>query len=80
MYMKQRIVFALIMGIITTGIISFTVIAINLGFPEYFLRVWFRSWSAAYLIVVPSILIIGPRVQKAVDRLFHSDIISNEEV
>jgi hypothetical protein len=69
--MKQRLAFALIMGIITTGIISFTVISINLGFPEYFLRVWFRSWVTAYLVVVPSILIIGPRVQRAVDRLFN---------
>jgi len=30
--MRHKIAFALIMGIITTGIISFTLIAVNVGF------------------------------------------------
>jgi hypothetical protein len=65
--MKRRIAFALIMGVITTGIISFTLIAINVGFGEWFLKVWLKSWAIAYLIVIPVILIISPRLQKFVD-------------
>lgn len=34
--MKNKIVFALIMGIITTGIISFTLITVNIGFTDAF--------------------------------------------
>lgn len=68
--MKQRIAFALLMGIITTCIISFTLISINVGFTAMFLRIWLRSWATAYLVVIPAILIIGPRVQALVDRLF----------
>lgn len=68
--MKNKIAFALIMGIVTTGIISFTLISINVGFTEHFLRIWLRSWGMAYLVVIPAILIIAPRVQQLVDRLF----------
>ncbi|MTH17685.1 DUF2798 domain-containing protein [Flavobacterium sp. LC2016-01] len=66
--MKNKIAFALTMGIITTGIISFSLIAINLGFTENFLKVWTKSWALAYILVIPAILIIGPRVQKVIDR------------
>jgi hypothetical protein len=65
--MKQRIAFALIMGIITTCIISFSLIAINLGFTERFLATWLRSWFMSYVIVIPAILLIAPRVQAFVD-------------
>lgn len=68
--MKQKIAFALIMGVITTGIISFTLVSVNLGYSDMFLFVWLRSWSIAYMVVIPAILLIGPRVQKLVDQLF----------
>lgn len=34
--MKNKIAFVLIMGIATTGIISFTVILVNIGFQSNF--------------------------------------------
>ncbi|HEY1040173.1 MAG TPA: DUF2798 domain-containing protein [Bacteroidia bacterium] len=67
--MKNKIAFALMMGVITTGIISFTLISINIGYTEKFISTWLRSWGMAYLVVVPAILILGPRVQRLVDRL-----------
>ncbi len=60
----------MIMGIVTTGIISFTLVSVNVGFAEKFLAIWLRSWGLAYLVVIPAILIIGPRVQALVDHLF----------
>ncbi len=66
--MKRKIVFASIMGGITTGIISFTLIALNIGFDERFLKIWLKSWATAYVIVIPVILIVAPRVQKWVDK------------
>jgi hypothetical protein len=68
--MKQKIAFALIMGIVTTGIISFTLVSVNLGFGPNFMKVWIRSWALAYVVVIPAILVIGPLVQKLVDRMF----------
>jgi hypothetical protein len=67
--MKNKIVFALLMGIVTTGIISFTLISVNIGFTEKFFRIWFKSWGMAYLVVIPAILLIGPRIQNLVDKL-----------
>lgn len=75
--MKHKIAFALIMGIITTGIISFTLIAVNTGFAERFFQAWFRSWGMAYLVVIPAILIIGPQVQQLVDYLFRQKTIED---
>jgi hypothetical protein len=67
--MKQKIIFAMVMGIITTGIISFSLIALNVGFSENFIRIWFKSWVVGYFIVVPIILTVGPQLQKLIDRL-----------
>jgi hypothetical protein len=66
--MKNKITFALSMGVITTGIISFSLVSINLGFTENFLKIWMKSWGMAYIIVIPTILIIGPRLQKIIDK------------
>lgn len=68
--MKQRVAFALIMGIITTGIISFTLISVNIGFIPKFLQIWLKSWAMGYSVAVPAILVIGPQIQKFVNNLF----------
>lgn len=72
---KKKVVFALIMGVITTGIISFSLIAINLGFSNSFLRVWLKSWVLAYLFVIPAILFIAPPIQRFVDSLFRETYV-----
>ena len=66
--LKRRITFALMMGVVTTGIISFVLIALNLGFNAQFVLTWLRSWSVAYVLVIPAILLIGPRLQAQIDR------------
>lgn len=74
--MKHRITFALIMGLITTAIISFVLIAINIGFGEKFLTAWLRSWSVSYVLAVSSMLLIAPRVQLLVNQLLSKDLIT----
>jgi len=68
--MKQKIAFALIMGSITTAVISFTLIYLNIGFTAKFWKVFLKSWGIAYLMVIPTILIISPLIQKLVDKIF----------
>lgn len=68
-HLKRKIAFALLMGIVTTGVISFTLLSLNLGFSEDFVLTWLRSWSVAYVIVIPAILLIGPHLQAQVDRI-----------
>jgi Protein of unknown function (DUF2798) len=67
--LKRKIAFTLAMGIVTTGIISFVLLALNLGFSSEFILSWLRSWAVGYVIVIPAILLIGPRLQAQVDRL-----------
>lgn len=76
--MKQRIAFAMIMGVITTGIISFTLISINIGFIDKFLSIWLRSWATSYAVVIPCILLIGPQVQALVNQLFKQNAVVDE--
>jgi uncharacterized protein YaaW (UPF0174 family) len=66
---KRKIAFALLMGVVTTAIISFVLIALNVGFSETFALAWLRSWGVAYVVVVPAILLIGPALQAQIDRL-----------
>ena len=67
--MKQKILFALIMGSITTGLVSLTVILANKGFVEGFFAIWLKSWLISYIVVVPSIILIAPKVQFLVSKL-----------
>ncbi|KRB55607.1 DUF2798 domain-containing protein [Flavobacterium sp. Root186] len=71
--MKQRIITAFLMGFITTGIISFTLISINIGYKENFLGIWLKSWCMAYMIIVPVIFFIGPKVQQFVSYLIKKE-------
>lgn len=66
---KRKIAFALSMGVVTTGIISFVLLVLNRGLADGFVLTWLRSWGIGYLIVIPAILLIGPRLQARIDRL-----------
>jgi hypothetical protein len=67
--LKRKIAFALLMGIVTTGLISFVLLALNVGFSKSFALLWLKSWGIAYAVVVPAILLIGPVLQAQIDRL-----------
>ena len=67
--MKRKIAFSLLMGVVTTGIISFVLLALNVGFSKEFALTWLRSWVIGYVIVIPAILLLGPRLQAQVRRL-----------
>lgn len=71
--LKVKVVFAFVMGIITTGIISFSLIAINIGFIETFVKVWLKSWLLAYAFVIPAILFIAPPIERFINYLFQKN-------
>lgn len=68
--LKHRLLFALIMALVTSAVVSFMVVAVNLGFPATFLAIWLKSFALAYLAVVPMIVLVGPKVQALVMRIF----------
>jgi len=63
------------MSLITTGIVSFTVIATNVGFVNQFWEIWVKSWLIGYIVAVPSILLIAPQIEKLVAHLFKEEKI-----
>lgn len=67
--LKRKVAFALSIGAVTTGIISFALLALNLGFWRGFFSTWLHSWGIGYVIVIPAILLIGPHLQAGIDRL-----------
>ncbi|MNK14875.1 hypothetical protein D3C87_330060 [compost metagenome] len=76
--MKKKLVFALIMGVVTTGIISFSLISINIGFVSKFMAIWLKSWLMAYVIVIPAILVIAPKVERFVEYLLKEKAEGNK--
>jgi|GEM_PF-1421388 len=52
-----------IIAIVVTSYISFFLVALNAGFTENFVAVWLRSWSIAFLLAVPSLLFVAPRIK-----------------
>jgi len=68
-HIKRKVAFALSMGVITTGIISLALIALNRGVSDGFGFAWLRAWAVSYAIVIPAILLISPRLQARIDRL-----------
>lgn len=73
--MRQKIAFAFLMGIVTTGLVSLTVVAVNIGLAENFLKIWLKSWAVAYLIVIPVILVIAPQIERLVGFLFNEKAV-----
>ncbi|WP_046247187.1 DUF2798 domain-containing protein [Hymenobacter terrenus] len=67
--MKQRVVFALLMGVVTTGLVSFILLGVNRGFHPGFGGVWLKSWAIGYVVVIPIILLVAPLVQRLTSML-----------
>jgi hypothetical protein len=76
--MKKKLAFAMIMGVVTTGIISFSLISINVGAVPGFLAIWLKSWLFAYVIAIPAILVIAPKVELLTDYLFREKTASEK--
>lgn len=68
--MKRKLAFALLMGIFSKGIISLTLIKVNTDLRGWgFVSVWIKSWGIAYVVVIPTILIVSPLADKIVNKL-----------
>ena len=66
--MKQKLAFAVLMGIVTTGTISFVLVSVNIGYGARFLFIWMRSWGIAYLVALPMVLFVAPRIDRFVKK------------
>jgi hypothetical protein len=77
--MKHKFIFALIMGMITTGLVSFTLTSYHVGFGTRFLGRWLTSWSIAIAPALFSILFISPKVLVLVNSLSQKKLFLKKE-
>ena len=59
---------SLITGLITSTSMSFVGLALNYGFQPDFAVRWLRAATTSYVVVVPMLMIIVPRIQRFVMR------------
>jgi hypothetical protein len=59
---------ALITGLITSTSMSFVGLAVNYGFQPDFAMRWLRAAITSYVVVVPMLVIVVPRIQRFVMR------------
>jgi hypothetical protein len=58
-----------ITGLITSTSMSFVGLALNYGFHADFAVRWLKAAATSYVVVVPMLLIVIPRIQRFVMRL-----------
>ena len=59
---------ALITGLITSTSMSFVGLALNYGFQPDFVVRWLKAATTSYVLVVPMLIIVIPRIQRFVMR------------
>lgn len=67
----KKIVFPVIMAFFMSCIMSFVITLFNLGFVDELITIWLRSWLFAFIVALPTIIVISPIVHKITERLTH---------
>ena len=66
---KFHLVVSFIMGAMMIFLMTFVITLINLGWTEYFLRAWMRSFAIAYAVGVPVIFFLAPVARRITGQL-----------
>ena len=61
---KKRFLFALIMSVIMSLMMSFILIYSSTGFTPQFLMLWAKGFFKSYCIAFPMVLILAPLVNR----------------
>ncbi len=65
---KTTFKFVITTAIVVTSYITFTLVAVNLGFGQNFLSIWLRSWLIAFLLAVPSLKYVAPFIRSKLEK------------
>lgn len=66
---KFHLVFSVIMGAMMVFLMTFVITLVNLGWVNYFLAAWMKSFVVAYVIAVPVIFFLAPIARKLAGKL-----------
>lgn len=64
----NRVVFALIMSAITTSMVVLVAVIAQVGMSKQLFDLWLRTFVVDYLIVVPTVLLFAPMLQRKLFR------------
>jgi hypothetical protein len=59
-------VFSFFMSLLMSGVMSFCITLLNLGWVTDVVMLWLKAWSAAFVIAFPTIVLITPLVRRLV--------------
>jgi hypothetical protein len=65
----RPILFVSVMAALMSIVMSFTLTAINIGFPSNFLVIWLRACLVAFIVAVPVAVAARPIANRVVDLL-----------
>lgn len=66
MEQKVHLYFSIVMSIFMVFIMSFVVSIVNIGFNEYLITAWLKSFVIAELVALPLIYFFAPIFKKAI--------------
>lgn len=59
----QKLVFAFLMALIMSCIMSFVISVFNVGWHAEIVHIWLKAWAFAFVIAFPTITVVAPLVQ-----------------
>jgi TctA family transporter len=62
----HKIVFAFLMALLMSCIMSFVISVFNVGLVSNIVHVWLKAWAFAFIVAFPTITIVAPIVHKLV--------------
>lgn len=62
----QKIVFAFLMALIMSCIMSFVISVFNVGLHGQIVQVWLKAWAFAFVVAFPTIMVVAPIVKTLV--------------
>lgn len=62
-----------IMVLIMTFVVTFVGTAKNLGFQNHFIIQWFKAWGFAFIVALPTVMLIMPVIKKTASRIICDD-------
>lgn len=71
--LKRKLVFAMLMSLVTVNIVSLSILLMNHVPASRFLEKWFASVTVAWPIVFISILLIAPALLRLTERLIKEE-------
>lgn len=69
----EFLLFAFLMSMFMTILMSFIVTLINVGYSELFFKQWIGAFAKSYIVAFPTVLVVVPLVRKTVKSLLRKD-------